>query len=187
MCPKGNLRSSRVCLPLARDVLILGSVRVCDPTGVRGTLLVNINSKLLPIATRCERALQKNVDVKKSSHPLVPKSNANQLWESAWKWTMQPTHPITSFLAVHTVRDPWGRTSTLEFHQAFAAWYADWQGEPISLGDGKTGNATVQDGLSAHGIRKMKSNGNMTFAGIRWHDATAVQALLAKPPAKNGA
>lgn len=92
--------------------------------------------------------------------------------------------PITSFLAEYTVRDPWGRTSTLEFYRAFGVWYADWQGDPVPLNDGKTGNAAVQDGLSTHGIHKMKSNGNMTFAGIRWCDATAVQILLAKHLAK---
>jgi hypothetical protein len=86
-----HLGSATFASPFGRDVVFLGSVRVFEPNGVRGTLSGGSSSKFLPIATRCERTLQKNVDVKKSSHPLVPKSNANQLWESAWKWTMQPT------------------------------------------------------------------------------------------------
>ena len=99
-------------------------------------------------------------------------------------WPEPSSDPIAAFLAECAVRDPWGRTPTRDFYRAFSAWYAKWPGAAIAQDSGKTGNAVLQDGLSALGVRKMKSNGNMTFAGFRWRDTPTVRALLAMAPAE---
>ena len=88
--------------------------------------------------------------------------------------------PVTAFLAEFTIRDHSARMSTIEFQSVFEAWLSDWRNaaRPHSKGDAdRTGKAMV-DALAAQGISKLKSNGNMVFAGIRWSEAPSAQAFL---------
>lgn len=95
-------------------------------------------------------------------------------------WSDAQSNPVAAFLSEYATRDPWGRTAARDFYRAFSAWYATWTGAPIAQGKdgGKGANVALGDALDALGVRKMKSNGIMTFAGIRWSDTRAAQSLL---------
>ncbi|MBB05176.1 MAG: hypothetical protein CML03_06630 [Pseudooceanicola sp.] len=89
--------------------------------------------------------------------------------------------PIRAFLAEFTIRDPSARMSSLEFQRVFDAWLSDWQAaaRPHHQGDANSNAASLAKALAKCGVRKIKSNGNMAFAGIRWSKTPAVQAFLA--------
>ncbi len=90
-------------------------------------------------------------------------------------------NPVAAFLAEFTVRDPAARTSTREFSRAFGAWLSDWRdgARPHGLGDDESAGPALVDALAALGVRKVKSNGNMMFAGVRWRENPAALAFLA--------
>ncbi|MCA1288626.1 hypothetical protein [Salipiger bermudensis] len=95
-------------------------------------------------------------------------------------WPDAQSDPVAAFLSEYTTRDPWGRTPARDFYSAFSAWYAAWTGAPIVQGKdgGKGTNTALSDALDALGVRKMKSNGIMTFAGIRWSDTQTAKSFL---------
>jgi hypothetical protein len=102
---------------------------------------------------------------------------------SAVDWSEMNSDPLGAFLADCAVRDDKARTPTVEFFRAFSAWYVDWTGAPLAREDGsRAGQAVLQVGLAALGIRKLKSNGIMTFAGFRWRATPTVQGYLAVAP-----
>lgn len=88
--------------------------------------------------------------------------------------------PVLAFLAEFTIRDSSGRISSLEFQRVFHAWLSDWQAaaRPHHHGDANSDAVSLAKALAAYGVRKIKSNGNMAFAGIRWSKAPAAQAFL---------
>lgn len=90
-------------------------------------------------------------------------------------------NPVAAFLAEFTVRDPAARTSTREFSRAFGAWFSDWRegARPHGLGDDESAGQALVDALAALGVRKVKSNGIMMFAGVRWRETPAALAFLA--------
>ena len=95
-------------------------------------------------------------------------------------WPDRLSNPVVAFLSEHVDRDPRGRTPALDFRLAFSAWYVRWKGEPIAE-RGKRGrgvSSVVGEALADLGVRKMKSNGKLTFAGIEWRKTPATQALL---------
>ena len=95
-------------------------------------------------------------------------------------WPDRPSDPVVAFLSEHVDRDPRGRTPALDFRLAFSAWYVRWKGEPIAE-RGKRGrgvSSVLGEALADLGVRKMKSNGKLTFAGIEWRETPATQALL---------
>lgn len=89
--------------------------------------------------------------------------------------------PVPAFLAEFTIRDSSARISTLEFQRAFHAWFSDWQvaARPHHQGDANSNAASLAKALATCGVRKIKSNGNMAFAGIQWSKTPAAQAFLA--------
>ncbi len=95
--------------------------------------------------------------------------------------TSRTADPVPAFLAEFTVRDPSKRISTLEFQHVFQAWFSDWQvaAQPHHQGDADCSGAGLAQAMSACGVRKVKSNGNMAFAGIRWSETPAARAFLA--------
>ena len=98
----------------------------------------------------------------------------------AQDWPDRPSDPVVTFLSEHVDRDPRGRTPALDFRLAFSAWYVRWKGEPIAE-RGKRGrgvSSVLGEALADLGVRKMKSNGKLTFAGIQWRDTPTTQALL---------
>lgn len=98
----------------------------------------------------------------------------------AQDWPDRPSDPVVAFLSEHVDRDPRGRTSALDFRLAFSAWYVRWKGDPIA-DRGKHGrglSSVLGEALADLGVRKMKSNGKLTFAGIEWRETPATQALL---------
>ena len=88
--------------------------------------------------------------------------------------------PVPAFLAEFTIRDSSARISTLEFQRVFHAWLSDWQAaaRPHHQGDTNSNAANLAKKLAASGVPKVKSNGNMAFAGIRWSKTPAAQAFL---------
>ncbi|WP_291733745.1 hypothetical protein [Leisingera sp. F5] len=101
---------------------------------------------------------------------------------AASTWLKSATDPLGAFLADCAVRDTKARTPTQEFFRAFEAWYSDWTGTLLTYKpSSRKGQSTLQTGLAAHGIHKVKSNGIMTYAGFRWLKTPEVEAYLAKP------
>ncbi|WP_139231354.1 hypothetical protein [Aliiroseovarius crassostreae] len=90
------------------------------------------------------------------------------------------TDPVPAFLAEFTIRDPSARMSSLEFQRVFHAWLSDWQAaaRPHHQGDANSNAVNLANALAACGGRKVKSNGKMAFAGIRWSKTPAAQAFL---------
>lgn len=89
--------------------------------------------------------------------------------------------PVEVFLSEFMVHDPSFRTSTREFYRAFEVWFSDWLDAARPHDPGKddiTGQALI-DALAALGVRKLKSNGNMIFVGVRWRETPTAQAFLA--------
>lgn len=88
--------------------------------------------------------------------------------------------PVPAFLAEFTIRDSSARISTLEFQRVFQAWLSDWRAaaHPHHQGDANCNAASLAKALATCGVRKIKSNGNMAFAGIRWRKTPAAQAFL---------
>jgi len=88
--------------------------------------------------------------------------------------------PVPAFLAEFTIRDSSARISTLVFQRAFQAWLSDWQAaaRPHHQGDTNSNAVSLAKTLAACGVPKVKSNGNMAFAGIRWSETPATQAFL---------
>ncbi|KAF0676277.1 hypothetical protein PMES_01437 [Profundibacterium mesophilum KAUST100406-0324] len=98
----------------------------------------------------------------------------------AQDWPERPSDAVVAFLSEHVDRNPRGRTPALDFRLAFSAWYVRWKGEPIAE-RGKRGrgvSSVLGEALADLGVRKMKSNGKLTFAGIEWRETPATQALL---------
>lgn len=98
----------------------------------------------------------------------------------AQDWPDLPSDPVVAFLSEHVDRNPRGRTPALDFRLAFSVWYVRWKGEPIA-DRGKHGrgvSSVLGEALADLGVRKMKSNGKLTFAGIQWRETPATQALL---------
>lgn len=90
------------------------------------------------------------------------------------------TDPVPAFLAEFTIRDPSARMSSLEFQRVFHAWLSDWQvaARPHHQGDAQSNAVNLAKALAACGVQKIKSNGNMAFAGIRWSRTPTAQAFL---------
>jgi hypothetical protein len=99
-------------------------------------------------------------------------------------WSETAAGPLGAFLAECACCDDRARIPTQEFLSRFDAWQMARTGASI-IGEGglKDAAIAVQDGLSALGIRKVKSNGIMTFTGIRWHDSHAARSALSAPAA----
>lgn len=95
-------------------------------------------------------------------------------------WSEMTSDPVGAFLVDCAVRDDKARTPTQEFFRAFDNWHSGWTGAPFHQDQGLlAGRATLHDGLNSLGIRKVKSNGIMTYAGFRWRDTPAVHEYLA--------
>ena len=98
-------------------------------------------------------------------------------------WSKLTSDPLGAFLADCAARDDKARTPTQEFFRAFAAWYSGWTGKPRAEASGsRADHAALQADLLALGIRKVKSNGIMTFAGFRWRDTATVREFLFEAP-----
>lgn len=85
---------------------------------------------------------------------------------------------IIAFMSEFTVRDPKARIPTRDFYQAFSNWCQSWTGDPLPVWSGHRARlAGLNDGLAKLGVHKVKSNGNMTFAGFRWRKEAQPQDL----------
>ena len=130
--------------------------------------LVNLSELIAEIRAGVEDLTSVAIDV-----DYLPGSPAQD-------WPDRPSDPVVAFLKEHVNRDPRGRTSALDFRLAFSAWYVRWNGEPIAE-RGKRGrgvSSVLGEALADLGVRKMKSNGKLTFAGIEWRKTPATDALL---------
>ena len=89
---------------------------------------------------------------------------------------------LGAFLVDCAIRDDKARTPTQEFFRVYSAWAESNEGSnaPHSDGSKKSASALIR-GLSALGIRKIKSNGIMTLAGFRWRENPIVREYLATP------
>lgn len=87
---------------------------------------------------------------------------------------------LGAFLVDCTIRDDKARTPTQEFFRAFSAWADSCDSTRTALSNGTKESAdALVAGLSELGIRKIKSNGNMTFSGFRWRENPIVREYLA--------
>jgi len=130
--------------------------------------LVNLSELIAEIRTGLEDLAPVAIDV-----DYLPGTPAQD-------WPDLPSDPVVAFLSEHVDRHPRGRTPALDFRLAFSAWCVRWKGEPIA-DRGKHGrgvSSVLGEALADLGVRKMKSNGKLTFAGIQWRDTPATQALL---------
>ena len=87
---------------------------------------------------------------------------------------MESADPVGNFLKACTDIDQKGRTRTAEFFKAFRAWAKD-NGARVYQ------DSTLRDKLIEKGFTKVKSNGNMCFAGFKWKDDDLVFRYVNEP------
>lgn len=92
---------------------------------------------------------------------------------------MEAADPVGTFLKECAVIDEKGRTRTAEFFRAFKAWARDTGARVYS-------DTALRDNLTEKGFIKMKSHGNICFAGFKWKDDPLVTSYLQDFSANGG-
>lgn len=84
---------------------------------------------------------------------------------------MEAADPVGTFIRECAILEDKGRTRTADFFRAFKNWARDNGARVYS-------DAALRDNLSEKGFAKVKSNGNMCFAGFTFQDDPLVQRYL---------
>lgn len=92
---------------------------------------------------------------------------------------MEAADPVGTFIRECAVLDDKGRTRTSDFFRAFKNWARDNGARVFS-------DAALRDNLTEKGFNKVKSNGNMCFAGFTFADDPLVQKYLEDMPPNGG-
>lgn len=87
--------------------------------------------------------------------------------------------PVGAFLMDCFTRNKKSRTPVQDFFEGYDAWFLAVTGKPdVSSGSVRERNVELTKALEVWGIRKMKSNGIITFAGLNWRKDPTIDGYL---------